>query len=321
MTFEAKVLAPALCDPGMGNDASRDVANGGITLVDAPAGYLLTEGLALALSRLRQYPLWLRLGPEDADPATFLLSAVGAARRCYHDACLETLTLMRERPGPIFGLPPLFAQLARDLRACVAADGAVVLEDIHLAADDGPALSLAGQHLLPGLAEVAPCVLVSEHGTQAVPVARYLRKSAADLRLPAPAVSRLLGEWAPTVLDANGNPSIILSSAAGGSVQVDWTFSGSVLALLGDIQFTATLYADPYGPPPTIVVASDSPPLPTPPISGPLVPYTATIQILPGTVPANLYQFNIVVTAAETSDAATPLPIAGFIEIPFIDVM
>ena len=70
---------------------------------------------------------------------------------------------MKERPGPVFGWPPLFMQLARDLRFCMIPQGSLVLEDIHLASADSPTLAMVSRHLLPELAVVAPCVLVS-HG-------------------------------------------------------------------------------------------------------------------------------------------------------------
>ena len=141
MTFEAKTLVPLPCDPDAAHAIFEDAASGGITLLEVPTGYALTEGLALAFSDLDRRPLWLRLGPEDSDPATFLLSLVTAARRQHRDAGQATLALMKEQPGPVFGWPPLYTQLARDLRVCLAPGGALVLEDIHHAADGSPALS------------------------------------------------------------------------------------------------------------------------------------------------------------------------------------
>jgi ATP/maltotriose-dependent transcriptional regulator MalT len=86
MPFEAKVLIPSPCALGAVNGAFEDVANGMTTLLDAPSGYVLTEDLASAFTRLNRHPLWLRVGLEDRDPATFLLSVVTSARRIHHDA-------------------------------------------------------------------------------------------------------------------------------------------------------------------------------------------------------------------------------------------
>ena len=153
MTFEAKTLLPLPCDPDAAHATFEDAANGGITLLEAPAEYALTEGLALAFSGLDRHPLWLRLGPEDSDPATFLLSLVTAARRLDPDVGQATLKLMKEQPGPVFGWPQLYAQLARELQVCLALQGALVLEDIHHASADSPTLPLVGKYLLPELAD------------------------------------------------------------------------------------------------------------------------------------------------------------------------
>ena len=197
MTFEAKTLVPLPCDPDAAHAIFEDAASGGITLLEAPTGYALTEGLALAFSDLDRRPLWLRLGPEDRDPATFLLSLVTAARRQHRDAGQATLALMKEQPGPVFGWPPLYTQLARDLRVCLAPGGALVLEDLHHAADGSPALSLAGRYLLSELAGAGPCVLMSQCQLQTADLGQCRRRSASELRLSASAVSGTLEKWAP----------------------------------------------------------------------------------------------------------------------------
>ena len=197
MTFEAKTLVPLPCDPEAAHASFEDAAGGSITLFEAPAEFALTEGLALAFSDLDRHPLWLRLGPEDSDPATFLLSLVTAARRLHRDAGEATLELMKEQPGPVSGWPPLYTQLARDLRACLAPRGALVLEDIHHAADGSPTLTLAGRYLLPGLAGAGPCVLVSHGRPQVADLGQCRRRSACELQLSASTVSGTLEKWAP----------------------------------------------------------------------------------------------------------------------------
>jgi len=119
-----------------------------------------------------------------------------------------------------------------------------------------------------------------------------------------------------TVLAPNNTPTSILSSAAGGSVQLEWSFTGSALNLLGDIAFTATLYADPYGPPPVVVVGAT--------VVGPASTidpneqiYYANIAIPPNSIPVNDYAFTVVITATENG---LTLPIAGFVEVPFVAV-
>jgi hypothetical protein len=126
-----------------------------------------------------------------------------------------------------------------------------------------------------------------------------------------------------TVFDSGGTATTLLSAAAGGSVQVQWSFTGSAVALLGDIQFTATLYADPLGPASSIAVDSSlvAPVSPTP-TAGP-VDYSTTIVIPPGTLLADsVYEFTVVITAGELASGGTttPLPIAGFFDGPLVAV-
>jgi DNA-binding SARP family transcriptional activator len=196
MPFEAKVLVPSPCDLDAVNGAFEDAAGGMTTLLAAPPGYVLTEELASAFTRLNRHPLWLRVGQEDRDPATFLLSVVAAARRLHHDAGQATLRLMTEQPGPVFGWPPLFVQLAHDLRAYLAANGALVLEDVHNAVSY-PTLTMVDRHLLPELDGVAPCVLVANSSPAPGVLHGCVRRSASECRLTAPTVKELLGSWAP----------------------------------------------------------------------------------------------------------------------------
>src|ERR1700733_14931026 len=102
MTFEAKTLVPLPGPPDAAHGAFQDAADGGLTLLEAPPGYMLTEGLATAFTRSDRPPVWLGVVPEDRDPATFLLSLVDAARRFQDQAGQATLELMRAQPGPVF---------------------------------------------------------------------------------------------------------------------------------------------------------------------------------------------------------------------------
>jgi DNA-binding SARP family transcriptional activator len=196
MPFEAKVLVPSPCDLDAVSGAFEDVAGGTTTLLAAPSGYVLTEELASAFIRLNRQPLWLRVGLEDRDPATFLLSVVTAARRLHHDAGQATLRLMIEQPGPVFGWRPLFVQLAQDLRFYLAAGGALVLEDVHNTVSY-PTLSMLGRHLLPELDGVAPCVLVAQSSPSPGVLNGSVRRASSEFRLTATAVKELLESWAP----------------------------------------------------------------------------------------------------------------------------
>jgi hypothetical protein len=134
-------------------------------------------------------------------------------------------------------------------------------------------------------------------------------------------LSPFLSGGGPTaqVLAPNLTPTTILSSAAGGSVEVGWSFTGSALALLGNIDFTATVYADPFGPPPTVVVDAIllGPPTTIDPTEQ---VYNTNIPIPPGLLPVNTYSFTVVITAQENQGPGGTLPIAGFVDIPFVAV-
>jgi ATP/maltotriose-dependent transcriptional regulator MalT len=80
MPFDAKSAIPCDSDPLAEQPILDDAADGGVTLLTAPAGYVRTEGLAAVFQRRRRPVAWTRLGPEDGDPGVFLASLITAAR-------------------------------------------------------------------------------------------------------------------------------------------------------------------------------------------------------------------------------------------------
>ncbi len=141
MSFEAKTLVPRGSDPEAMHRAFNDAAVGSLTILDAPSGHLLSEGLAAALARAGRRPLWLRLGAEDHDPGAFLVSLASAA-----GASQALFQLMKARPGPVFGWQPLYTELAGLLRGSVAPCGALVLEDARQTWRGCPTTARAGAH-------------------------------------------------------------------------------------------------------------------------------------------------------------------------------
>src|SRR5512136_3128857 len=111
----AKAAAPQVAHVGLQHAALKRAAESRITLFTAPAGYVSGDSLAATLHEYGRPTLWLRLGPEDADPATLLLSLVAAARRLCPDVGVATLEQMRRQPGPTAGWPPLFTHLGQEL--------------------------------------------------------------------------------------------------------------------------------------------------------------------------------------------------------------
>ena len=81
MPFTAKSAAPVAPAPAARHWTFDRAALGGLTSFVAPPGYLLSEGLFEALQRQGRPVIWVRLGPEDRDPGTFLRSLVAAVQR------------------------------------------------------------------------------------------------------------------------------------------------------------------------------------------------------------------------------------------------
>ena len=72
MPFIAKSAAPVASAPAARHWTFDRAALGGLTAFVAPPGYLMSEGLFEALQRQGRPVIWVRLGPEDRDPGTFL---------------------------------------------------------------------------------------------------------------------------------------------------------------------------------------------------------------------------------------------------------
>jgi hypothetical protein len=142
--------------------------------------------------RKSRHPIWLRLGPQDRDPGTFLVSLATSAAR--FGAANVTLELMRAKPGPVYGWPSLFARLGAEMGGRLSEGGALVLENVQHAWDRTATFTLLSSELLPALARAVPCVLVAcgspPHG---VPGA-WVRRSRDDLSLPLTAARRALDE-------------------------------------------------------------------------------------------------------------------------------
>jgi DNA-binding SARP family transcriptional activator len=173
-------------------------ATGGLTLLTAPPGFLPAEGLRDALRQQGRQLLWLRLGAEDRDPGTFMLSLVAGGQRLHAGFGRPTLELMRHQPGPVAGWPPLFHRLAADLAEAMAQPAALVLEDAHQLGPASPTLALLGSHLLPGLDGDTACVVTSHLPVPAAVLPDHaIRRSVRDLRLQPAVVDAVLERDAP----------------------------------------------------------------------------------------------------------------------------
>src|SRR5215475_15509508 len=192
MPVEARTLVPVGDYPQAVYPAFVDAAKPETTFFDVDQDTLPAESLAAALVRTSRRPVWLRLGPQDRDPGTFLVSLANAAAR--FGAANVTLELMRAKPGPVYGWPSLFASLGAEMGGRLGEGGALVLENVQHAWDRTATFTLLSTELLPALARAVPCVLVAcgspPHG---VPGA-LVRRSRDDLSLPLTAARRALDE-------------------------------------------------------------------------------------------------------------------------------
>jgi DNA-binding SARP family transcriptional activator len=132
-----------------------------IAVFCAPPGYLSTLSLAAALEEGHQPVLWLRLELEDRDPATFLHTLIAGAQRLCPGVGRSTLEQMRQRPGPLHGWPPLFAQFGQEFAEALPAIATLVLERCHYLSGLHPTLRLFSTHLVPAISASISCVLIA----------------------------------------------------------------------------------------------------------------------------------------------------------------
>jgi len=184
MQFDAKSAAPHPAHVALHQPVLDRAAEGVNTLFTASAGYLLDDSLAAALAERGRPTLWLRLGPEDRDPATFLVSLINGARRLCPGVGTATLEQMRRKPGSVACWPPLFAHLAQELTEALPASGVMVLQNVHYLNDAHLALGWLGSHLLSALRADVTCILTSSQPLpRAALPAQTNYRGVADLRL------------------------------------------------------------------------------------------------------------------------------------------
>ncbi len=197
MPFVAKALVPRAGDPRTFPREFAGIGHGQSIVLEDPEACLPTEQIAAVLRRTGQRPIWLRLGPEDRDPGSFLLSAITAARRCHPGIGEASLALMQAQPGPVYGWPALFAHLGYELRECLADRGALILEDPHDIWSRSALFPLVRTQFLPVLAAVAPCVLVTRRSLGAGALGDWARLREPELRVPDAMTDQVLAECAP----------------------------------------------------------------------------------------------------------------------------
>jgi DNA-binding SARP family transcriptional activator len=198
MPFVAKFAAPLGAVGMVVSPAFDAAAAGGSTLFAAPPSYLLTEELAVALGRRGGPLLWLRLGPEDQDPGSLLLSLVEAMQRHEPSFGGGTVPLMRRCPGSIAGWPPLFDRLAHELAEALGPQGSIVVEDAGWLDGLHPTLRLLGTRLLSALPDEVVRVLTSHRSLpESVLPAGTRRRGVGDLQIDTDLATELIARSLP----------------------------------------------------------------------------------------------------------------------------
>jgi len=200
MPFIAKSAVPVAPGPLARHWTFDRAALGGLSAFVAPPGYLLSEGLFEALQRQGRPVIWVRLGPEDRDPGTFLRTLVAAIQRHRPGFGWEPAT------APAGGWPARFGRLAAALAVAVPAPASLVIEHAHhlggaAGGQQGPSAGtpdLLGTLLGPLLDEDRACILISDQPLPAATLpARGATVTADDLRLGPGAAGQLLDREAP----------------------------------------------------------------------------------------------------------------------------
>jgi hypothetical protein len=129
-----------------------------------------------------------------------------------------------------------------------------------------------------------------------------------------------------TVLDNDSTPNLIIDVALGGSIQVDWAFSGFGIPFLGGATFTVATYADsveaptvvelgPFAVPGTL--PAGSPPAPANYSQVIPIPANPTNAPTPGLLQVGAWRLTTLITV---TFGAFSVPIAGFVDGPIIQV-
>ena len=99
---------------------------------------------------------WIRLGPEDRDPGTLLLSVLAAVQHQHPSFGLSTLELDTAQTRTSMGWPPLFGRLAAELAEVMPGPAALVFEHVHFLGRAHRTLALLGRRFCPPSTSIPP---------------------------------------------------------------------------------------------------------------------------------------------------------------------
>lgn len=211
MPFTPKFIAPRLAQKLPLLPALEQALAGGITVFTAPDGYLPTDNFA-ALHASSHPIIWVRLGPEDRDPAMLLVSLISAMQRLRAGLGENVLEQMRRQPGPVAGWPPLFTSLAQELAEVLRPRGVIVLEGCHYLGDVSSTLKLLSAYVLSMLPSRVTCILTAERSVPfAVLPNAVASRCAGDLRLNACAAQAFVNELDGELPEASVRQAVALT--------------------------------------------------------------------------------------------------------------
>ncbi|MDR3578055.1 MAG: BTAD domain-containing putative transcriptional regulator [Anaerolineaceae bacterium] len=193
MFIHAKIGAPK---PGFAElelPALNQMLGNAVSSFVAPEGYLLTDSLASVFLEHDITSCWIRLGLEDCDPGTLLLSLINAVKRLLPTAGEATYVKMRRQPGPISGWGPLFDHLAVELSNLLPQGTFLVLEGIDCLNYSPICLHLLVTNFLNHLEILLHIVIISNQPLPwAVLPAGTVTYNTNDLQLDQPSAVQML---------------------------------------------------------------------------------------------------------------------------------
>lgn len=192
MLLAAKTVAPASVAFALWHELVEEACANGSTAITTPPGALLPEALAGILRALRGEPLWVTLGPEDADPAVLLYSMLLAAQRLNPALGSTTSAALTQYAGLADDWPTIFRAFADDLAHNLPDGCVLVLDHVEQLDTAGATFGLLSTYILPYLTDAHPWLIITTQAAlrSGLPPATR-RINTAELRLSPPGIAEL----------------------------------------------------------------------------------------------------------------------------------
>ena len=192
MLLKGKFLKPLAEDLHSIPQNMRPYLGYPLVLIEAPAGYLLTQELVAVLEHETRPIIWLRLGTEDRDPAACFYSLVSAFREIEPHLGEATCQKIQQIPGPQQDWYTIYTTLANELADRIQSSSTLVIEHLHLLPATTQTLTLLVNYFIPTLPEHLQIILTSKDSLDWISSSRstaHLEKE--DLKLVPAAADKL----------------------------------------------------------------------------------------------------------------------------------